>query len=452
MTGALGVRPALLFTSVFALGSALAGLGGALQLPREPASLALDLATVTDAFVVVVIGGLGSVPGAFVAALLVAQVKAICIGLGTVEWGPWSFSFSKLTLVAEFLVMAGVLLVRPWGLWGRAPTPASNATEIQRGPREMSPRWTWALLCCVVLLALWPWFLDGFPYARILGVDMGVAVLFAASLHFIMGPAGLHSFGHAAYFGVGAYAAAWMLLGLGWPMEVSLVLAPLVCLVLALLLGWFSLRLAGIYLAMLTLACSQIIWAVAFQWDDVTGGSNGLNGVWPNAWLTDKRSYYTLTLLLAFGAVAALRRLYFSPFGFALRAARDSTPRAQAIGIHTRQVQWLAFGVAGLVAGLAGVVSVFSKGSVSPDALGVSRSVDGLVTVLLGGVQSLAAPVLGAITLTWLQDTVMRNTEYWRALLGALMLGIVLLAPGGLAGAAHKVAHAMSRWRRRGQP
>ena len=115
MVGALGVNQAWLFTSVFALGAMLAGLGGALQLPREPASLQLDLLTIGDAFVVVVVGGMGSIPGAFVAALLIAEIKAICVGIGTVNWFGIDFSFSKLTLVAEFLVMAVVLVWRPCG-------------------------------------------------------------------------------------------------------------------------------------------------------------------------------------------------------------------------------------------------------------------------------------------------------------------------------------------------
>ncbi|WP_261290502.1 branched-chain amino acid ABC transporter permease, partial [Bordetella pertussis] len=119
MLGALGVNQAWLFTGVFALGAMLAGLGGALQLPREPASLSLDLRTIGDAFVIVVVGGMGSIPGAYVAALIIAEIKALCIGLGTVTLLGLSISFSKLTLVVEFAFMALVLVFRPWGLFGR---------------------------------------------------------------------------------------------------------------------------------------------------------------------------------------------------------------------------------------------------------------------------------------------------------------------------------------------
>jgi branched-chain amino acid transport system permease protein len=119
MVAALGVNQAWLFTGVFALGSLLAGLGGALQIPREPANLGMDLITIGEAFVVVVVGGMGSIPGAYLAALLIAETKALCYALGTVSVGEFSVSFSRLTLVAEFLVMALVLVLRPWGLLGR---------------------------------------------------------------------------------------------------------------------------------------------------------------------------------------------------------------------------------------------------------------------------------------------------------------------------------------------
>ena len=119
MVGALGVNQAMLFTVVFVLGAFLAGFGGALQVAREPANLGLDLVVISDAFVVVVVGGMGSITGAFLAAIIIAEVKALCIGLGLVHFGAFAVNFSKLTLVAEFLVMAIVLIARPAGLLGR---------------------------------------------------------------------------------------------------------------------------------------------------------------------------------------------------------------------------------------------------------------------------------------------------------------------------------------------
>ncbi len=437
MVGALGVAQGQLFTGVFALGCALAGLGGALQLPREPASLGLDLQTMGDAFVVVVVGGMGSIPGAYVAALLIAEIKALCIAIGTVEWAGISVSFSKLTLVAEFVVMAVVLVLRPWGLLGRPPVALRGQTYPEtplRGASILARRTLWV----AVALSAVPLMSQVFPYALVLGIDVLVAVLFACSLHFILGPAGLHSFGHAAYFGLGAYVAALGVLRWGWPMEAMLLVAPLLTAVAAMGLAWFCVRLSGVYLAMLTLAFGQILWAIGFQWDAVTGGSNGLTGVWPSAGWSDRSAYYGLTLWLVTLGVLLAQRLLHAPLGYSLRAARDSTLRAQALGLPVMRLQWTGMVVAAALAGLAGTLYAFSKGSIAPDVLGVNRSVDALVMVLLGGVQSLVGPLLGATVFTVLQDTVARRTEFWRALLGGVILLLVLVLPQGLAGWSHR--------------
>jgi len=422
MTGALGVNQRWLFTSVFALGAALAGLGGALAIPREPANLEIDLALVSDAFVVVVVGGMGSIPGAFLAALLIGEIKAFCIGLG----------YSEITLVAEFIVMAVVLVLRPWGLLGRplaeARTPALAETDYAL-PRR-------AMLSLLIVLALVPLFSDA--YALVLLTDVLVFALFAVSLHLLLGPGGMVSFGHAAYFGLGAYAAALLLLRAHAPMELALLAAPLAAMAGAALFGWFCVRLSGIYLAMLTLALAQIVWSVAFQWNAVTGGSNGLVGIWPAQWLGSRAAYYFAALGLCAGSIAFLWRIVASPFGQALRASRDSPLRAEAIGIDVRAQQWAAFIVAGTFAGLAGALFAFSKGSISPETLSVPRSVDALVMVLLGGIQTLTGPVWGAALFTWLEDAVSREVAYWRAAIGVVILLLVLAFPQGVAGTLKK--------------
>ena len=162
--------------------------------------------------------------------------------------------------------------------------------------------------------------------------------------------------------------------------------------------------------------------------------------MWPSEWLADKRLYYGLTLLLVGTAVLWLRRVLFSPFGYALRAGRDSVLRADAIGIDVKRMQWAAFVIAGTAAGLAGALYAFSKGSISPESMAVAKSVDGLVMVLLGGVQTLAGPVVGAVTFTWLHDTVARTTDYWRAMMGGIILLLVLLFPQGIAGFAKQLS------------
>ncbi len=441
MVGALGVNQAILFTVVFALGAALAGFGGALQMAREPANLGTDLTAISDAFVVVVVGGMGSITGAYLAAVLIAEVKAICIGIGVVDFGFITVNFSKLTLVGEFLVMAVVLIARPYGLLGRAQAAVRSTAEPEYPLRRATPVLkVLAAVALASLLAL-PLLAQSSPYVLILGIDVLIAVIFASSLHFIMGPGGMHSFGHAAYFGLGAYGAALLVKWLAAPMGLALIAAPLVALIGALLFGWFAVRLSGVYLAMLTLAFAQIVWAAVFQWEDLTGGSNGVIGVWPPPPFDAASVYFLLALALTVVAVLLLRRLLFAPFGYAMRAGRDSALRAESIGIDVKRVHWLAFAIAGCVCGVAGGLFAFAKGSISPETIGVGRSIDGLVMVLLGGIQTLSGPIVGASVYATLQDTVMRQTEYWRALLGLIILLLVLAFPQGIAGAATTIAH-----------
>jgi len=433
MLGALGVNQAWLFTGVFALGAGLAALGGALQLPRQPASLMLDLSLIGDAFVVVVVGGMGSIPGAYLAALIIAQLKALCIGLGIVEFAGITIAFPKLTLVVEFIFMALVLVFRPWGLCGKPLAMARGSGEQHPPLRSPTTAFHVFALVLIAVFAVLPLLSGLFPYAAVLAQDMLVAMLFAVSLHFMMGLGGMPSFGHAAYFGIGAYAAAMLFKSAGLGMMGSFIAAPVVAAIAALVFGWFCIRLTGVYLAMLTLAFAQIVWSVVYQWDDVTGGSNGIVGIWPEAWLSGT-AYYYFTLAIVVLAILVVRRMAYAPFGYVLRAVRDSALRADAIGVHTKGVQWTAFIVAGTFAGLAGALYVFSKGSTSPEVITVGKSVDGLVMVLLGGIQTLFGPVVGAATFTLMQDYFVGITEYWRALFGAVILLIVLAFPQGIAG------------------
>jgi ABC-type branched-subunit amino acid transport system permease subunit len=397
---------------VFVLGSFLAGFGGALQVAREPANLWLDLIVIGDAFVVVVVGGMGSISGAFLAAVIIAEVKALCIGLGVVNFGGFIVNFSKLTLVAEFLVMAVVLIVRPYGLLGRPQGAVRNPAETDDPIRPASlPLKVVAAVVFVGLLLL-PFANKASPYALVLGIDVLIAILFATSLHFIMGPGGMHSFGHAAYFGLGAYGAALMVKFLAAPTPVALIAAPL-----AALMGALS---------------------ILFQWEGITGGSNGILGIWPQAPFDSRPAFYLMTLTVVVAGVLLLRHFLFAPFGYAMRAGRDSPLRAEAIGINVKRVHWIGFAIAGAFGGIAGGIFAFAKGTISPDVAGVSRSIDAMVMVLLGGIQTLTGPIVGAAVFTFLQDNVMRQTVFWRGLLGTVILLLVLVFPGGIVGALSK--------------
>ena len=421
--GALGLNEPMLFTSVVALGAFLAGLAGALQIPRETVNLQMDLAILIEAFVVVVVGGLGSVTGAFWAAMLIGMLHAL---------GTWWFPQSTLVLI--FLVMAFVLAVRPYGLLGRAP---SSSASHMRGHAPFVPlanHWRVVGLVAPIAIAVLPSLFG--DYAAVLATEIAIAALLAASLHFGMGLGGIVSFGHAAFYGIGAYAVALAVKYLSAPFVAALLLAPLLAGVAALLVGKIVLRSKGVYAAMLTLAFAQVLWSTAVQWVDLTGGDNGVLGLWTvlPASLASSLMYYLATLTLVVASLFALRRLALSPFGFALRATRDSELRAEAIGIDARQVRWLAFATGATFAGVAGALHAFHKGSVFPTALSVPVSVDALITVLLGGVQTLVGPVVGAIAYHGLSTELTRLTDHWRLLLG---LAIVLLAvafPEGIVG------------------
>ncbi len=420
MAGALGINEPLIFTSVFALGAALAGLAGALQIPRETVNLQMDLTIVVEAFVVVVVGGLGSVAGAFWAALGIGILHA---------FGTWWLPQSTLVLI--FLAMGVVLVLRPYGLKGR-PEPAgqTSAGPIPPPLRPASRLETgvWLTLAAAAVLAP-AWLGD---YAQVLATEFAIAALFAASLHVFMSHAGIVSFGHAAFFGAGAYAAALLFKHLGAGLALNLFAAPLVAAVLAATAGLLILRASGVYAAMLTLALAQILWSGAVQWVGVTGGDNGILGVWPP--LSSKLTYYWLTLAIVLAALLVLRRLALSPAGFALRATRDAPARAAALGIDGRRLQLAAFVVGGLFAGLAGVLQVYLKGAVFPTALSIPVSVDALVMVLLGGLNTLSGPVVGAVVYQGLVTEVVRLTEHWRLVLGLTIIAMVVLFPQGLMG------------------
>ena len=427
MVGALGVNQAWLFTGVFALGSALAGLGGALQLPKGGADLLMDFNILAPVFVVVVIGGMGSLPGAYLAAIIISVLN-----VSGVTYLPQS------TLVLMFVVMIVVLMIRPYGLFGREEVAGEHGQvgEPERPIKPASPKVRGIIVTGLCALALLP--VVGSTYSLVFVTDMLIFCLFAASLHFLLGTGGLVSFGHAAYFGGGAYVAALLITYSNTPMELTFMLAPIGAGLVALVIGWVCLRLTGVYFAMLTLAFAQLVWSLVFQWGAVTGGDDGLVNIWPAEWLKPTVVYFYFALIFSVCGILLMRHVQHSPFGYALRAARDSQRQAEATGINTRQIQLIAFGFAGFMGGIAGALFVFSKGSVFPNELEIARSFDALIVVFLGGVKTLAGGVVGAGFFKGLEETLLRF-EYWRLLMGILIIFIVIAAPEGIAGSLRKL-------------
>lgn len=421
MLAALGVNQSLLFTSVFFLGSFLAGLGGALQLPKGGADLLMDLNVIASAFVVVVIGGMGSIPGAYLAALLIGELSAFGI-----------LVLPQSTLVMMFLIMAVVLIIRPYGLFGRNESGEHTYDQKTYAPvKPSSGRLKLTGQGLLLFVFLMPLFVDDFQL--VLSIEIAILALASMSLYFMMGPGGMISFGHAVFFGGGAYAAALLVHHLSAPMELALFFGPLLVGLLALIIGWFCVRLSGVYLAMLTLAFAQICWSIVFQWSTFTGGDDGILSIWPSAWVSNRIIFYYLTMILCIGGILILRHLVFTPFGYTMRACRDSSLRADSIGINFKRHQWFTFALTGFFAGLAGSIYVFSKGSVFPDEMAIPRSFDFLLMVLMGGIEALTGPVIGAAAFIWLHDLVSR-AHFWQLILGSIFIFLVVVFPRGIAG------------------
>jgi branched-chain amino acid transport system permease protein len=421
MAAALGVNRTLLFTGVFALGAFLAGLAGALQIPRESVTLQMDLAVIVEAFVVVVVGGLGSIAGAFLASLLIGLLHAF-----GVLWLP------KSALVLAFVAMALVLIARPFGLLGRAEVAAHS--RLPAHPPYQPAGTLLKAIAALALVAAASAPLWASEYTLVILTEMAILAIVAASLHLFMSHGGITSFGHAAFFGLGAYGAGLAVKFASMPFAANLLLGPLLAGAAALAAGWFVLRAQGVYAAMLTLAFAQILWSVATQWVALTGGDNGILGLWPPASVSGKAAYYGLTLLLAVVSLWLARRAALAPFGFALRASRDAPARAEASGIDAGRVLWAAFAAGGLFAGLAGVLNAYQKGSVFPNSLAIAQSLDALVMVLAGGLQTLSGPILGAIAYHGLAVELTRGTEHWRLGLGAAIVVLAIAFPQGIAG------------------
>jgi branched-chain amino acid transport system permease protein len=300
----------------------------------------------------------------------------------------------------------------------------------------------------------------GSRYYTFLANDVIIWALFATSLNLLVGYTGLVSFGHAAYFGIGAYATAILMKKAGATFFLAFPAAGLVAGVFALVVGFFCVRLTRIYFAMLTLAFAQIVWAVCFRWTEVTGGEQGLTEVpYPDFGLADRVAsavpfvgsyrtsdyFYLLNVVLIGLCLWVLRRIGSSPFGRMLTTIRENPERAEFIGVNVRRYELAAFVIAGAFAGLAGgLFGIFNRG-VFPDFAYWTKSSEVLIMTLLGGMGAFAGPAIGALALIWLNQQIVSYTEYWPLILGIILVILLFAFPGGLAGAADSIRRRLAR-------
>ena len=310
----------------------------------------------------------------------------------------------------------------------------------------MIRRVPWAL---IVLAAAFLVPAMGSRYYTFLANDIAVWALFATSLNLLVGYTGLVSFGHAAYFGIGAYTTGILMKKLGVPFLLAFPAAGLLAALAALVFGFFCVRLTRIYFAMLTLAFAQIVWAICFKWNEVTGGEQGMPEIpypdfaWLEAagqwlplvggWRTAEYFYFTSLAIVA-ACLWCLRRIVASPFGRMLTAIRENPERAEFIGVNVRRYELAAFVLAGTFAGLAGgLFGIFNRG-VFPDFAYWNKSAEVLIMTLLGGIHTFFGPSVGAAVLILLNQQIVSYTQYWPLILGSILVVLLFVFPGGIAG------------------
>ncbi|GIX46237.1 MAG: hypothetical protein KatS3mg131_0448 [Candidatus Tectimicrobiota bacterium] len=298
---------------------------------------------------------------------------------------------------------------------------------------QRSRWWQGALLALAMGLALvWPSLFS--EMSVFVATEILVMGLFAVAFNLMLGYAGMVSFGHAAYFGIGGYTVALLLKKAGASFALSLLAAPLLAAVAALIIGYFCIRLTAIYFSMLTLAFSQIVWAAAFKWYDFTGGDNGITRIPFPAWAMSYTAFYYFTLALVGVSLLVLYCLTVSPFGRVLQAIRENPERAEFIGINVRGYELLAFAISGFFSGLAGGLFTVLQRGVYPDFIFWTKSAEVILMAILGGIYTFFGPLLGAAVLIYLDKIVTEYTEYWSVILGVILLLLLFFFPGGLLG------------------
>lgn len=286
------------------------------------------------------------------------------------------------------------------------------------------------LAVAAAALAVLPWFLH--DYGMQVAIQALVLAIFAMSFNLLFRNTGLLSFGHAACFGAAGYTTALLVSKLRWNFAATLPLALVAAALVALVIGFFSVRLTKIYFTMLTLAFAQMLWAVTHKWYGFTGGDNGITGLLPPGLLGSPKGLYYASLLGFVVVCAIIHIIRRSPAGYTLRAVRDNPARAEAIGISAFEYIVAAFVLSGTLSGLAGFLQVAWQHSAFPDLLYWTTSAEVIIAVILGGSTEFFGPVIGAAVLVVLEAVVRSHTQYWPLALGVVLLAMVLFFPSGV--------------------
>ena len=289
---------------------------------------------------------------------------------------------------------------------------------------------------CFVCLLLLPQFSS--MYYLYLAMEILIVGLFAISTNILLGYCGLLSFGQSTYFGIAAYAVALLLKKAEFSLFSSILISTGLCGIVALCIGFLCIHLRSFYFAILTLSFSQMFYAIAYKWIDLTGGDDGIVGI-PKApifgfELSSATSYYYFVLAVVILCLAILYLIIKSPFGEILQAIRDNQERAEFSGLNIKNYRLGAFVIAGIFAGMAGAIFAPFQGIVTPHLLHWSKSAEPLLIILLGGMNTFLGPLAGSVIFVLIKEWITQYTEYWMFWYGLLLVTLIIYLPGGIAG------------------
>jgi len=426
MAAGLGANIPALFTGIFGAGVALAALGGVAAGPVIGLYPGMDTEILIPALIVIVIGGMGSLRGAFVGSLLIGEADTFGRAY-----------LPNMALFLIYLVMLIVLLLRPQGLFGIKYSGVSAAPTVIAASAPPTTAQTKLLgMLAVVAMLVFPFVLP--DYTRTLIAEIFIFAIFAMSLDILVGYTGLMSLGHAAFFGLGAYTVAILGVLFGGNAWLGVAAGVTIAAAGAAVIGFFCVRTSGIPFLMLTLAFSQLVFSAALKWRNLTGGSDGL-AIFEKpsflGWgLSDSLAMYFMALAFFLLCYWGLRRLINAPLGHIFVGIRENEPRMLAIGYATSTYKVLSFTIAGALAGLAGGLYAIFNGFISPDAVYWTASGDILIMVMLGGAGTLTGPVIGTAIFMLMKNLVSSYSEHWMLIIGVVFISCVMFFPGGIWG------------------
>ena len=304
-----------------------------------------------------------------------------------------------------------------------------NMQRLNKGSGFKFRGW---LIALAIAFCLAPLALDEF-YLSVLCEALVMSML-ALSFNLLFGYMGQLSFGQAAFYGLGGYTVAMLMTKAHFNFWLSLVAGVLVAAMVGAIVGYFCVRLRGIYFAVLTLAFGQLIFFIVFKWHNFTGGDDGIQGVFPPEYIKSPVMYYYFLLAVFLGSSYGLWRLVNSPFGQIVKGMRENDTRTEFLGINLARYQLIAFVFAAALAGLAGAIWVPFYRSVAPSYLTWIKSGEPVMAAILGGPSLFFGPVLGMFIMTFFHTWVLGFTVYWPVVMGALILLIIFFLPGGILG------------------